>query len=219
MTILTGQQSLFLKKVFEGALGKDFFLSGGTALAEYYLKHRLSQDLDFFTINQAVSFDSVKAEILKIIGQEKMAVENQVTSDTFLRLILKTEGEILKVDFVKDVPIHFGELKLIGQIRVDSLENLAVGKLLALFGRADPKDFVDLYFLLEKEKLINFEELITLTKQKDLGLQEIFLAEMIYKVEEIKIYPETIKVFDKQEMVLYFTNLAKNLLRKIKPTD
>lgn len=219
MTILTKQQSRFLKKIFESNFGKDFFLSGGTALSEYYLKHRLSQDLDFFTINQAIPFDSVKAEITKIIREDKMVVEDQITSDTFLRFILRTDGEILKTDFVKDVPIHFGEIKTFDQIRVDSLENISTGKLLALFGRADAKDFIDLYFILEKEKLIGFEQVLALAKQKDLGLQEIYLAEMIYKIEGIKIFPETIKAFARPEMVLYFTNLGEKILDKIKPTE
>jgi len=30
-------------------LNKYFFLTGGSALARYYLKHRYSDDLDFFT--------------------------------------------------------------------------------------------------------------------------------------------------------------------------
>ena len=29
-------------------LTKNFFLGGGTALSEFYLHHRLSEDLDFF---------------------------------------------------------------------------------------------------------------------------------------------------------------------------
>lgn len=51
---------------------------------------------------------------------------------------------------------HFGELQEFAGLPVDSLEDIAVGKLLALFGRADPKDFVDLYFLLAVEKRFDF---------------------------------------------------------------
>lgn len=56
---------------------------------------------------------------------------------------------------VKDTPIHFGKIKKIDNFRIDSLENIAVGKLLALFGRADAKDFLDVYFLLKAKKIIN----------------------------------------------------------------
>ncbi|MGC1375297.1 MAG: nucleotidyl transferase AbiEii/AbiGii toxin family protein [Anaerolineales bacterium] len=43
-----------LQKEFMGILARlpdqdQFYLAGGTALAEYYLGHRLSFDLDYFT--------------------------------------------------------------------------------------------------------------------------------------------------------------------------
>jgi hypothetical protein len=33
----------------------DFYLTGGTALAEFYLQHRLSEDLDFFSEQEVES--------------------------------------------------------------------------------------------------------------------------------------------------------------------
>lgn len=219
MSILTPVQKRFLDQFFATFLGKEFFLSGGTALSEYYLQHRLSQDLDIFTVNQEITFDAVNAEIRKIIDREGLRIESEIVSDSFLRYILKTNGEVLKVDLVKDVPVHFGEIKNFGLIRVDSVENIAVGKLLALFGRADPKDFIDLFFLLGSEKKLEFDEVLKMAKQKDLGLQELFLAEMIYKAETLEILPPTIKPFVKKELVQYFTQLGESLLKKIKPTE
>ena len=47
--LLTALQKEFLS-VFSGLSDQaQFYLTGGTALAEYYLGHRLSIDLDFFT--------------------------------------------------------------------------------------------------------------------------------------------------------------------------
>ena len=200
-------------------LGKEFFLSGGTALSEYYLQHRLSQDLDLFTVNQEITFDVVNAEIRKIIDREGLRIESEIVSDSFLRYILKTNGEVLKVDLVKDIPVHFGEIKNFGLIRVDSEENNTVGKVLALLGRADPKDFIDLFFLLGSEKKLEFDEVLKMAKQKDLGLQELFLAEMIYRAETLEISPPTIKPFVKKELVQYFIQLGEGLLKKIKPAE
>lgn len=54
-TILTPRQLDFLECVqLEPSLIKRFYLTGGTALAEFYLKHRLSEDLDLFTQDQEV---------------------------------------------------------------------------------------------------------------------------------------------------------------------
>lgn len=45
---LTPLQRRFLDAFSKTELTKDFFLTGGTALAHFYLQHRLSEDLDFF---------------------------------------------------------------------------------------------------------------------------------------------------------------------------
>jgi len=66
MTILTSLQKSFLFEFFDTPPGKDFFLSGGTALSEFYLKHRLSQDIDLFTTNQEIDFEQVSVEVRKI---------------------------------------------------------------------------------------------------------------------------------------------------------
>lgn len=217
MTILTPKQNKFLKSFFNSYLGQKFFLSGGTALAEFYLKHRLSQDLDLFTLDQNLGFDSVNAEVNRIALTLNFSIEHQVTSPSFLQYIFKAGRETLKVDLVKDVPIHFGRIKKIKRVFVDSLENIAVGKLLAVFGRADAKDFIDLYFLLEKAKNFKFKTLFTKAKKKDLGLQEFYLAEMLSRAMAVKIFPKTIKPYGEKALVTFFSELSDDLYKKIKP--
>ena len=68
----------------------------------------------------------------------------QATTCCFLTLSGEPE---IKIDVAYDPPPHFGSVAIqTDGVRVDSLENLAVGKLLAVFGRAYPRDFVGLYF-------------------------------------------------------------------------
>ena len=63
----------------------------------------------------------------------KLDIIKQVTTDTFLQFIWKNEqGNQLKVDVVKDIPRHFGEMKMHGKIRLDSLENIGSNKILAI---------------------------------------------------------------------------------------
>jgi len=52
--ILTKQQKLALKLLAKTDISANFYFSGGTALAYYYLEHRKSEDLDFFS---EVEFD------------------------------------------------------------------------------------------------------------------------------------------------------------------
>ena len=51
--ILTERQIALLEEIGRQAfLSKNFYLSGGTALAGFYLFHRYSEDLDFFSENE-----------------------------------------------------------------------------------------------------------------------------------------------------------------------
>ena len=49
MEILTPFQQRLLKAVGQSPIASHFYLTGGTALAAFLLRHRLSEDLDFFT--------------------------------------------------------------------------------------------------------------------------------------------------------------------------
>ena len=55
-SILSSHQRKFLELVSkEKYFIQKFYLTGGTALAEFYLRHRISEDLDFFSENQEVN--------------------------------------------------------------------------------------------------------------------------------------------------------------------
>ena len=65
-SILSENQRLLLTLLSEDApICKTFYLSGGTALAEFYLHHRFSEDLDFFSEEEFESED-VSAVLKKI---------------------------------------------------------------------------------------------------------------------------------------------------------
>lgn len=219
MGILTSKQKKFLELFFLYFPKQNFFLTGGTALAEYYLKHRLSEDLDIFTTTQNIDFATVSLQMNKLINQLNFKILHQVSTPAFLQFILQGPGEYtLKIDLVKDVPIHFGKIRKIGQFYIDSLENIAVGKLLAIFGRAAPKDFLDVYFLF-KERKLDFNKIFGLAKKKDLGLNEFYLAEMFYQVTKITNFPKILKPFDKKSLVKFFLELSDKLYKKIKPRE
>ncbi len=54
MTLLTPFQGEFLKAFSRTDLNAAFYLTGGTALSAFYLQHRLSEDLDFFTSDPGI---------------------------------------------------------------------------------------------------------------------------------------------------------------------
>ena len=52
-TILTPKQSYLVEQAAKNAeITQWYYLTGGTALAEFYLHHRYSEDLDFFSENE-----------------------------------------------------------------------------------------------------------------------------------------------------------------------
>lgn len=210
-------QDDFLEIFFSESFASDFYLTGGTALSRFYLNHRLSDDIDLFTQNQKIDFSHVNFLVLRILDKLKLRIIKQVNTDTFLQYITENQkGGALKIDFVKEIPVHFGEFKMFGKTRIDSLENIGSNKVLTIFGRRDAKDFIDLYFILQKTKL-KFDYLYNLATQKDLGLSEFYLANSMRQIEDISIYPKMLVKLNKTKLIKFYSELAKKLMLKIKP--
>lgn len=212
-------QDKFLDLFFSGRFTTDFYLTGGTALARFYFQHRESVDLDLFTQNQKADFSIVNLEIERISRELKLITIKQVTTDTFMQFIFEdTEKNILKVDLVKDIPVHFGEFRQEGKVRLDSLENIGSNKITAIFGRTDHKDFIDLYYILN-ETDFTFEHLVSLAKQKDLGLTDFYLANSIDQIETASQMPVLLKPLDIKKYNEFYKKLSRDLFLKIKPED
>ena len=166
--MLTPLQSRVLAFLFEeeriGELG--FFLTGGTALAAFYLHHRISEDLDLFIRREDVDFGIALrglSENLRKFGE----VETALASKSFLRFFLHApngEWDKLKIEFAQDVPALIVSPLTIDHVIVDSLEDIATNKVSAILGRDKPRDLFDLYMILSKTSLtldILFKNVIT----------------------------------------------------------
>ena len=210
-------QARVLQEFFAGEISGTFYLTGGTALARYYFQHRKSLDLDLFTNEQAVDFDFINRSALRLWGRLGLGILNQVSTGGYLQYIVEDEDQTtLKVDIVKDIPVHFGELRQEGSIQVDSLENIGSNKVLAVFGRTEAKDFIDLYWILQQTSW-QFDQLFEMGKQKDLGLSELYLAYAMQNVASIQHLPQMLKPLDWGEVVDYFQQLSRDLLMRIRP--
>src|SRR3989338_4952937 len=99
-TILSEYQKkafTFLKE--QPVVTRFFYLSGGTALAEYYLQHRYSEDFDFFTDEE----NFPEQEVMVCIQELKVyiAADEVILKRTHDRRIffLKRASEELKIEF------------------------------------------------------------------------------------------------------------------------
>jgi len=214
-SLLSPLQREFLHDFFGTAIGQRFFLTGGTALAEYYLQHRYSDDLDLFTVDDE-AFGFARREVQRLAGALSVTAESIVSTPTFQRFELaRTGSPALQVDLVRDVDFQFGERQSFGPVIVDSEENIGSNKVSAIFGRTESKDFVDLFFLLQAGQ--DLAKLIEDAKQKDAGISEFWLAGMLRQVDTLTRLPVMLKPLELETLKTFYLELADDLLRHIKP--
>jgi len=148
----TSEQRNILKKLnlIKELNNYDFYLAGGVGLA-FYLSHRLSMDLDFFSNKH---FES--NELYEILRKKLNAK------------IIKIEKETLIVS-IDNIPVSFfgynyPVLKIENfDFPTASLEDIGCMKISAIAGRGMKKDFVDLYEICQK---IDLEYLLRKFEEK-----------------------------------------------------
>lgn len=212
LKILTGLQEKALEIFFSvPELKQHFYLTGGTALSAFYLQHRFSDDLDFFT--HSFEIDSASMLIENALRAEKIKFEKERSSPTFRRYRVNNE---LQIDLVRDVDFRAGAPELKGAFMVDCPLNIAVNKVLAIYGRLDPKDYIDLYFL---KTYLNFDimELIKIAQNKDAGLEAFQWAKIIADAENIEVLPRMIQPVELDNLKTFFGGLRDTILITLKP--
>jgi predicted nucleotidyltransferase component of viral defense system len=194
-----------------------FYLTGGTALTEFYLAHRKSFDLDIFTTEKAlvIPFSRAFEDEIKKVFQIKVIRR----LETFVEFEVSGKDEKTRVQIALDSPFRFENPvdSDIG-IKVNDYTDLIVDKLLAFFGRAEPRDAVDLFFILKDE---DFWKLTELAKGKDPGFDLYWMAIALKKVEnfpdEINLWPvDMIKEVNPKEIKTLFSKLAIEIMERIK---
>ncbi len=171
--LLTPIQNLFLQVFKRLPDHEQFYLTGGTALAEYYLGHRLSYDLDFFTGEEGL-VQPVSFQLEKLVENHRLGLTVIRRFSTYVEFLITYENETLRVDLALDSPFRFQPPVLSPPgILINNYIDLCVDKLLAYYGRAEPRDAVDLYFIMNNETP---DALLEKAKQKDPGFDKYWFA-------------------------------------------
>jgi predicted nucleotidyltransferase component of viral defense system len=213
MRIFTNFQEEIIKQLSQTALKDSFFLTGGTALSVFYLKHRYSEDLDFFTeIPGAVS--SI-FPVLEDIGKKiNLSIEARRTFNTFTELIITSskKEEMVILHFAQDAPYRLEPTIYNDEygIYIDNLLDISCNKFSALFDRHDMKDFVDIYFI-DREKM-KFEELYAHAKKKHIGMDAYWLAQGLRYINDLTVLPRMIKPVTVEELQAFFNEKIKFLM-------
>lgn len=145
-----------LEKLKNSEIISGFYLAGGTALA-LQLGHRKSIDLDFFTgkfPERDLLINSLK------IFNPVLLQEARGTID------LSIEG--VKVSFLEYQYPLMEDLTEFEGVKMSGILDIACMKLSAVSSRGAKKDFVDLYYLLQKYSL---EEIFTAFRKKYQGVE------------------------------------------------
>jgi hypothetical protein len=213
---LTPLQADFLERFFATDAGPRFFLTGGTALAAFYLHHRLSVDLDLFTVDD-LALREADVSVPRLADDLGCRIGRARRTEHFSQFLLEPEaGSPLQIDLVRDFGPQYGERTRVGDIVVDSVENIGANKLTAILGRTEPKDFVDLYFILHAG--YEFDDLLAKAQEKDLGMQPFFMAGALLQVRNLRHLPETAPSLTLRELQDFIIPLADRLLDQLHPS-
>ena len=189
-----------------------FYFTGGTALAVFYFGHRDSDDLDFFS---DTPFEIAPiAEILKSYAKQNSFLLRQVGEDrVYFFEMYKDNIQQIKVDFACYPHPKIETRKKINGIEIDSLRDIGINKLHTITSRTEVKDFVDLYFLLQK---FTFWDLFYGLEVK-FGIEYDLLtfAQDFTKVEEFTYLPKMHVPLTLEELKAFFLSQAKKVSARV----
>lgn len=158
-----------------------FFLTGGAALAEYYLHHRDTKDLDLFATPDANIVDGTRVLLAAgaAIGATVTPIQESVD---FKRFSAERGAELTLVDLAIDrAPQLAGGKAQFGHVRVDTAREIAANKLCALLDRSEPRDLFDLQLLLASG--IGLETVLADAQRKHAGADPATLAWVLSTAE------------------------------------
>ena len=210
-TILTPIQQKAISAIASDVVVKNhFYLSGGTALAEYYLHHRLSEDLDFFSENEINIpwLNTLSGKIKSAVGASKKDLQQSFNRNLIFFTIGKT---ILKTEFTY-FPFTPIETPMIADsLQIDSLLDIAVNKFFTLYQQPASRHFVDLFCILQSSG-IAWDNLPKLARIKfDTVIDPLQLGSQLITAGAIGQLPHMIKSVKEAEWRTYFLNKAKEL--------
>lgn len=151
----------------------DFVLAGGGALIVRGDVDRLTRDLDFFTMDPA-QVDLLLPVLEDALRAAGWAVVEETVAAGFARFIVDDGVDRTGVDLAADARLLPAEPSQFGLLL--SAEELAADKVLAVFGRAEARDFIDLAAL---EPRFGLDYLCRLALEKDVGFRQSVFLEML----------------------------------------
>ena len=193
MSILSNnQKNILLLLSKEKIISDNFYLSGGTALAEFYLNHRLSEDLDFFPKKNLThrQYQRFLKKYKKNAGIKSIKYEQSFNRNLFF---LELKNDFIKTEFTYFPFPRIESGNNIGNLKIDSLLDIAVNKIFTIHQKPRSRDFIDLYLILKMKPEWSIDELMKKAHTKfDNYLDPLQLSAQFVKADILKDYPKMI---------------------------
>jgi hypothetical protein len=221
-SVVTPVQQRFLTAFFQEERC-PFYLSGGTALSGFYLQHRYSDDLDFFTRDR----EALRAPgpfVERAAAAAGLQIDRVVPRGDLVQYFFSgdshPEHPLLKSELVFDAPPYFADPRRLDGILVDDLLSIAVNKL-TIHTRREPKDYVDLYTIVQSGRA-RLEDLIPMAKEKLVGLDELTIAEHFSQVDALPNLEAFQRAYmavptDLADLRRWYRDWARRLIETIPP--
>lgn len=212
----TKDQRIFLDTLRQyPAILQKFYLTGGTALAACYYNHRFSEDIDLFT-SELFDHTWIIKDMKEIAKQLHAKTQQTKIFDSLQYILTYSSGSQLKVEFV---PYRFDQIEkplLIDGLSVDSIEDIAVNKLLAINQRTASKDFVDLFYILKRFTLWDLR--IGVEHKFGMEMEPLYISSLLKKADELTDLPIMKKKLTLEQLKTFFLKEAKRLaMTMVKP--
>jgi hypothetical protein len=185
---LTALQVEVAETFFALEEAEGYLVAGGAALVASDLVARPTEDIDLFASAPITSVIAARDALVEALRARGYDVAVPQTGTTFCRMVVTGGAGELLVDLAIDSPPVAAPTMTILGPTLAPLE-LAGRKLLALFGRAEARDFADVYLL---AKRFGQAALLEEAASIDAGFDTAVLAQMM----------RTISRFDDDEIPL-----------------
>lgn len=204
---ITNFQTEVARVFFSMPEAGSFLLAGGLALVAHGLTDRPTEDLDAFTTRAGDVPTAVEA-FTRAANERRWTVETVRESETFVRLSVTGEGDLI-VDIALDSPPDLPPtMSVLGPTFAP--EELAARKLLALFDRAMPRDFVDVFHLVRRW---DRNDLMSLARTIDAGFDVAAFVTALRQVDRYRDEDIPIRSGELPDLRSYFRAWAEELAR------
>lgn len=192
-----------LEKITERISLNNYYMIGGTALS-LQLGLRLSYDFDFCV--PEMFNNEVLLEELKEIGKIEIKQNQRGTCDVILDRV-----QVSFFYYPNKMIEQYVTNEEIPNLKMASIIDIAIMKIVAIGGRGARKDFFDLYNIINQLDIKTLDLAKGLIKKcgNDINYASVIMGLSYFEDAEQEILPETFVEYDWDEIKNFFINFQK----------